>query len=211
MSDCTSNLCVQQVATWSAYTKLQSSGSSEMTAQNLQGLQMLVRQSNAGVVTKDIVWPIGEAALNFLPLGSMVSKSGSGVATTAKVVTAEGTANAATYPLLKNQLATENLMNIAAQDSRLAKAVAGEAGIGSGTAAEADRLGRVWVGDGARLAKDQVNCPGCLWSADETRFYMAPTLKPNTPAEYSPTGVQANFEQWSNGKKISNGHLVVTP
>ncbi len=126
------------------------------------------------------------------------------------LATPEGAANAATYPLLKNQLAAENLANIAAQDSRLARAVSGEAGIGSGTAAESDQLGRIWVGDSARLATDQVNCPGCLWSADGTRFYRPPSVKPNTSPKYNPTGVQANFEQWVNGKKISNGHLVVT-
>ena len=76
INDCTTDICRQQVGSWSAYTKLQSSGSSEMTAQNLQGLQILVRQSNAGVVFKDIVLPIGEAALNFLPVAGMVGKVG---------------------------------------------------------------------------------------------------------------------------------------
>lgn len=83
--------------------------------------------------------------------------------------------------------------------------------IGTGTAAEANRLGQAWVGDGARLTNNQKECPGCLVSADGTRIYRPPSVKPNTPAEFNPTGVQANFEQLSNGKRISNGHLVVTP
>ena len=65
-----------------------------------------------------------------------------------------GAANAATYPLLKDQLARENLANIAAQDTRLAAEVQGDAGIGAGTAMEADQLGRIWVGDGARFVEN---------------------------------------------------------
>lgn len=136
-------------------------------------------------------------------------------------VTSGGTANAATVLGLKNQLIAENLANIAAQDSRLAMAVNGSAtegknfSIGTGTAAEADRLGQIWVGDGAKLVGDQVNCPGCLKSADGTRLYRPPTEKPNTPSQYNPTGVQANFQILSidplSGKSvtISNGHLSI--
>ncbi len=42
------------------------------------------------------------------------------------------------------------------------------------------------------------------------RIYLPPTAKPNTPSEYNPTGVQANFVQLNDkGQIISNGHLVI--
>jgi filamentous hemagglutinin len=127
-------------------------------------------------------------------------------------VTSEGTANAATYPLLKEQLANENLANIAAQDVRLAAAVKGEARMGAGTVAEANQLGQTWVGDGAKLVDNQASCPGCMKSADGLRIYRPPSFKPNTPVEFNPTGVQANFVQLgAGGKIISNSHLVVLP
>ncbi len=129
--------------------------------------------------------------------------------------TSEGTANAATGPKLAQQLRDENLANIAASDPRLATALnrQGNFGIGSGTAAEANQLGKRWVGEGARLTSDQTTCPGCMISADGTRLYRPPTVKPNAPASVNPTGVQANFQvrDPSTGKTLSNGHLVVIP
>ncbi|WP_344761416.1 hypothetical protein [Actimicrobium antarcticum] len=131
------------------------------------------------------------------------------------IVTAEGTANAATSQGLKAQLAKENLANIAVQDPRLAAALSGKGKnftIGTGTTAEANQLGQVWVGDGARLIRGQKDCPGCLISADGLRVYRPPSFKPNTPVEFNPTGLQANFvQQTQTGQVISNGHLVVKP
>jgi filamentous hemagglutinin len=136
-------------------------------------------------------------------------------------VTSGGTANAATVPGLKGQLAAENLANIAAQDARLAKAVSGDGGklnfsVGSGTAAEANQLGKTWVGDGAQLVADQVGCPGCWKSADGLRIYRPSTPK-NAPSSFNPTGVQANFVTLSvnpatgSSTIVGNGHLVVLP
>jgi hypothetical protein len=137
-------------------------------------------------------------------------------------VTSGGTANSATVPGLKGQLANENLANIAAQDARLAKAVNGSGGasanfsVGSGTAAEADQLGKTWVGDGAKLVGDQAGCPGCWKSADGLRIYRPPTPK-DAPVAFNPTGVQANFVTLSINpttgvsKIVGNGHLVVLP
>jgi len=126
-----------------------------------------------------------------------------------------GAENIATYPKLKDQLAQQNLANIAAQDSRLAVAVKGSGtanpnfSVGRGTAAEADQLGKIWVGDGAKKTAD-----GTGWiSADGARVYRTPTVK---SSPYATTGVQANFETYSinpvTGQKIkvSNGHLNVT-
>ncbi|WP_434771292.1 hypothetical protein [Pseudomonas entomophila] len=124
-----------------------------------------------------------------------------------------GAENAALYPKLKDQLIQENLSNIAAQDSRLAAAVSGSGtrnpnfSIGTGSAAEADSLGQIWVGDGARPIS---GVPGGLISADGARVYRPPTAKPNTPAQYNPTEVQANFQTLQDGKIIGNGHLSVT-
>ena len=94
-------------------------------------------------------------------------------------------------------------------------------GIGSGTRAEADQLGQIWVGDGTKL-----NSKGNgLISADGTRAYRFPSEKPNTPSEYNPTGTQANFEtyeyrnvqdkkgNWSKEPKrlrTGDGHLIIT-
>jgi filamentous hemagglutinin len=124
-------------------------------------------------------------------------------------------------PGLKGQLAAENLANIAAQDARLAKAVSGDGGrlnfsVGSGTAAEANQMGKTWVGDGARLVTDQAYCLGCWISADGLRIYRPPTPK-GAPSEFNPTGVQANFVTQTinpitgNATVVSNGHLVVNP
>ena len=136
-------------------------------------------------------------------------------------VTSGGTANAATVPGLKGKLAAENLANIAAQDTRLAKAVIGDGGrlnfsVGTGTAAEANQLGKTWVGDGAQLVADQVGCPGCWKSADGLRIYRPPTPK-NAPSSFNPTGVQANFVTLAvnpatgSSTIVGNGHLVVLP
>lgn len=123
--------------------------------------------------------------------------------------------NAATYGGLKEQLVNQNLANIAAQDPRLAAAVKGSRtgnsnfSIGTGTAADADRLGKVWVGDGATRTSD-----GRGWiSADGTRVYRSPVEK---SSPYAMTGVQANFESYSvnpvTGQRVKtgNGHLNVT-
>ncbi|WP_440799987.1 VENN motif pre-toxin domain-containing protein [Serratia marcescens] len=119
--------------------------------------------------------------------------------------------NAATYPKLKEELKQQNLNNIAKQDPRLAAVVKGDNGklnygIGSGSKEEADRLGKIWVGDGARPLSDGKG----LISADGTRVYRYPASKPNTPQELSPTGVQANFETLKDGQKTGNAHMVIT-
>jgi hypothetical protein len=158
-----------------------------------------------------------------LAAGPAPVKGETSVATTASkaepgmqgVITAEGTANAATVQGLKTQLASENIANIAVQDSRLAAAVNGSGksnpnfSIGTGTATEANQLGQIWVGDGARLVSNQNACPGCLISADGTRIFRPPQPK---SSPFARTGVQANFvQQTPTGTVISNGHLNVTP
>lgn len=132
-----------------------------------------------------------------------------------------GADNIATYPKLKDELVQQNLNNIAKQDPRLAEAVKGSGvpnpnfSVGAGTAAEAEQLGKVWVGDGAKLVTNQKDCPGCWVSADGSRLYRPPTEKPNTPAQFNPTGMQANFQilevNPTTGKSvtISNGHMSI--
>ena len=143
-------------------------------------------------------------------------------AATTQPVTSNGTANAATYPKLKSDLVQQNWDNIAKQDSRLNSAVndwkgitpnsRGEVnfGIGSASHSEAERLGKIWVGDGARPVNNP-SCVGCLISADGTRLYRPPTQKTNTPAHFNPTGTQANFviRDANTGKTLTNGHLVI--
>jgi hypothetical protein len=79
----------------------------------------------------------------------------------------------------------------------------GNFGLGSGTRAEAERLGRAWVGDGAKLASDGKT----LVSADGLRQFRPPSFKPNLGIE------QANFEQRlaPSGQWFSNGHLDIGP
>ncbi|WP_217481201.1 hypothetical protein [Achromobacter deleyi] len=127
---------------------------------------------------------------------------------------AAGAENGALYPKLKEQLQQQNLRNIASQDPRLAAAIKGSGNanpnfsVGKGTRLEAEYLGKIWVGDGAHPLK---GVPGGYISADGSRVYRPPTAKPNTPAQYNPTGVQANFQlrDPKTGASISNGHLIV--
>ncbi|WP_260232668.1 MafB family polymorphic toxin, partial [Neisseria meningitidis] len=89
-----------------------------------------------------------------------------------KSITSGGKANAATYPQLVNQLTGQNLKNIAAQDPRLSLALHKSEKnfpIGTATYEEADRLGKIWVGEGAR----QTSGGGWL-SIDGTRQYRPP-------------------------------------
>jgi filamentous hemagglutinin len=125
-----------------------------------------------------------------------------------------GAENAATYPKLKDELVQQNLNNIAKQDPRLDAVVKGvngklNYGVGSGTKAEADRLGQIWVGDGAKLVTNQKDCPGCLVSADGLRIYRPPSEKPNAPVHLNPTGTQANFVQQKDGKITGNAHMSI--
>lgn len=128
-------------------------------------------------------------------------------------IISEGTANAATAAGLSKQLINQNLANIAAQDSRLTSAVNGSGTtnpnfiIGGGSVADSLRLGKIWVGDGARLVRRQNSCPGCLISSDGTRIYRPPQPKTSS---FATTGTQANFvQQTPSGTVISNGHLNI--
>ncbi|MDE9566053.1 hemagglutinin repeat-containing protein [Xenorhabdus bovienii] len=128
--------------------------------------------------------------------------------------TTSGAENIATYPKLKADLVQQNLENIAKQDSRLAAAVKGSGStnpnfsVGMGTVADADRLGKIWIGDGGKLVDNQAKCPGCWISADGARLYRPPT---NKKSQFAVTGVQANFQLFDkSGNVISNGHLNVT-
>lgn len=79
----------------------------------------------------------------------------------------------------------------------------GNYGMGSGTRAEADRLGKEWVGPGYRVSKSNSNI---LLSADGLRQYRAPSFK-------SSLGLtQANFEERDQptARWTSNGHFEVT-
>jgi RHS repeat-associated protein len=80
----------------------------------------------------------------------------------------------------------------------------GNFGIGVANRAQADALGKAFVGDGYR----EMSGGKGLVSKDGLRTYRFPSEK-DTP--YSGTGVQANFERKdSQGNVISNGHLDVT-
>ena len=76
------------------------------------------------------------------------------------------------------------------------------------TSAEADYLGKAFVGDGHR-----VNSAGFLISKDGTRLYRPPSLKPGSP--FTNTGKQANFiirefdDLTGKWKHISNGHIDI--
>jgi hypothetical protein len=84
---------------------------------------------------------------------------------------------------------------------KVAATLKGNFGLGSGTAEEAEELGRAWVGEGAETASDGKT----LVSADGTRQYRPPSFKPNLGK------VQANFESRpaGGGQWQTNGHLDV--
>lgn len=141
------------------------------------------------------------------------SSSGKG-SSQAETKPSSGAENVATYPKLKDELVQQNLNHIAKQDPRLDAVVKGDNGklnygVGSGTKAEADRLGKIWVGDGARLASDGSG----LMSADGTRVYRFPASKDNS--SHAITGTQANFETFKidpgtgDKTKVGNGHMDI--
>ncbi len=80
----------------------------------------------------------------------------------------------------------------------------GNFGLGSGTRAEADKLGKAWVGDGYKVARDGKT----LVSKDGLKQYRPPSYKPRLDK------TQANFEQRFPGQQSnrwqSNGHLDIT-
>jgi len=83
----------------------------------------------------------------------------------------------------------------------------GNFSLGRATAAEADTLGKAWVGENARLSRDG----SAMVSADGTRTYRGPQAKSSSLAT---TGTQANFQrkEMVDGKlrEVANGHLDVT-
>ncbi len=80
----------------------------------------------------------------------------------------------------------------------------GNFGLGSGSRAEADKLGKAWVGDGYKVASDGKTLVG----KDGLRQYRPPSYKGRLGK------TQANFEQKFPGQKTkgwqSNGHLDIT-
>ncbi|WP_241613739.1 hypothetical protein [Rosenbergiella epipactidis] len=84
--------------------------------------------------------------------GSVMPVAGKGTSGTTKL--SMGADNTATYPKLKDDLVQQNLNNIAKQDPKLDAVIKGDNGklnhgVGSGTKTEANRLGKIWVDDGA--------------------------------------------------------------
>jgi RHS repeat-associated protein len=77
----------------------------------------------------------------------------------------------------------------------------GNFGIGSGSAREANAMGKAWVGENYKIASDGKT----LVSSDGLRQYRPPSYKPNLQK------VQANFEGRvvADGQWQSNGHLDV--
>lgn len=157
---------------------------------------------------------LGGSANSERPSTPSAGSGSQSVPTERPPTTSGGQANSATVPGLATQLYQENLANIGAKDPRLGAAVKGSGStninfsVGSGSAAEANNLGQIWTGDGARPLN---GVPGGLISADGTRVYRPPTAKPNTPAQFNPTGVQANFQMRNpnTGATTSNGHMVI--
>ena len=78
----------------------------------------------------------------------------------------------------------------------------GNFSLGSGTRADADRLGKAWVGDGYRVSRNGE----ALVSADGMRIYRPPRNKGRLGK------IQANFERKVPGSRRvqSNGHLDIT-
>lgn len=84
----------------------------------------------------------------------------------------------------------------------------GFSGIGSGTQAEADAMGKAWVGPNYTVASDGRT----LVSSNALRQYRPPSFKPNRPARFGGPGYQANFE-WHNipsNEWQADAHLDIT-
>ena len=76
----------------------------------------------------------------------------------------------------------------------------GNFGIEAGNLAQAERLGRDWVGENARLSSNGK----VLISKDGTRRFRGPEFKPDLGK------TQANFERYNrDGERISNGHMDI--
>ncbi len=76
--------------------------------------------------------------------------------------------------------------------------------LGSGTRAQADKLGKAFVGPGAKVSKNGK----ALVSKDGLRVYRSPSRKPNS--SQAKTGTQANFMRLNKAGKVkNNGHLNI--
>ncbi len=117
--------------------------------------------------------------------------------------------------LAKGAQGIEEMTQLAKEMGLLREASQGRGnfGLGEATAAESDRLGKIWVGDNYRIASDGTT----LVSADGTHVYRPPSAK-NSP--FATTGVQSNFEilekqYLQNGQTkmvvLGNGHVNITP
>lgn len=83
---------------------------------------------------------------------------------------------------------------------RKASSSKGNFGIGTATRAEANAMGKAWVGEGYTIASDGKT----LVSSDHLRQYRPPTPKNSS---YATTGTQANFEELQSLKNTSKqGH-----
>jgi hypothetical protein len=82
----------------------------------------------------------------------------------------------------------------------------GNFNIGRANRAQADTMGRAWVGKGHKVASDGKT----LISKDGLRQYRPPAAKSSRLAK---TGVQANFERREkpSGNWTHNGHLDIDP
>ena len=87
---------------------------------------------------------------------------------------------------------------------RRAARVKGNAGIGSTTRAEAEALGRAWVGPNHKADKTGT----ILISADGLRQYRPPTFKPNWQGGVWQANFQSRDVPW--GFWTNNGHLDIT-
>lgn len=85
---------------------------------------------------------------------------------------------------------------------RQAASEKGNFSMGSADAATAERMGRAWVGDGARVASDGKT----MVSKDGLRIYRPPSAKPRLGGRR-----QANFERkdYAGGQPVANGHLDI--
>jgi hypothetical protein len=87
---------------------------------------------------------------------------------------------------------------------RRAAQARGNVGSGSATRAEADALGRAWVGP--NHTTDQTGT--ILISADRLRQYRPPSFKPNWQGGVWQANLQSRDVPW--GFWINNGHLDIT-
>ncbi|QJE15612.1 two-partner secretion domain-containing protein [Avibacterium paragallinarum] len=184
----------------------------------LSAIELGAAIGGTGLITKDSLGKFKLSNANANSKLPVVGKTGNYENQTSKIHISSGAENVALYPKLKEQLMTENLINIGKLDPTLQEVTSKlgsklDYGIdGMRSVSESNRLGMLWVGENSTEMKERGKVIGLI-SNDGTRHYRFPADKPK--ARLSVTKFQSNFETYKidpiskNRIKIGNAHLDI--